>query len=168
MNQVQEMFKLNDVARTDEALARLSGLFDVMAQQPGFLHAEVTRDAADEKTLLVFHAWDRLEDWQAFQTSQWKIDFMARRPEGLYNPAPVGMNWTLVAGEEAASGRYIRRVVALSRPESIEGQLFIEAQADACEAVRWLALEHRDAPADGDGWFEVLLTRARDAVSMVS
>lgn len=71
MNQVTEMFRLNDTARTDEALARLSGLFDVMAQQPGFLHAEVTREVADAKTLLVFHAWSRLEDWQAFQTSEW-------------------------------------------------------------------------------------------------
>jgi heme-degrading monooxygenase HmoA len=168
MNQVQEMFKLNDVARTDEALARLSGLFDVMAKQPGFLHAEVTRDATDAKALLVFHAWAHLEGWQAFQTSQWKIDFMARRPEGLYNPVPVGMNWTLVTGEEGASGRFIRRVLSLTRPEGIEGQLFTEAQADACEAVRWLVLEHRDAPSDGDGWFEVLLTRARDAISMVS
>src|SRR3954465_1472545 len=109
MNQVQEMFKLNDVARTDEALARLGGLFDVMAQQPGFLHAEVTRDAADDKTLLVFHAWAQLENWQAFQTSQWKIDFMAPRPGGLYSPVPAGMNWTLVAGEETARGSFIRR-----------------------------------------------------------
>src|SRR4029079_5049993 len=92
MNQVTEMFRLNDTARTDEALARLSGLFDVMAQQPGFLHAEVTREVADAKTLLVFHAWSRLEDWQAFQKSQWKLDFMAARPEGLYSPVPVGMN----------------------------------------------------------------------------
>ena len=164
MNQVQEMFKLNDAARLDEALSRLSGLFDVMAQQPGFLHAEVTRDAADEKTLLVLHAWERLEDWQAFQGSQWKLDFMAGRPEGLYNPVPIGMNWTLVAGEEAPSGRFVRRVLSLTRPAAIEGQVFSEAATDGCVAPRWLALEHREAASSGEGWFEVLLTRARGVV----
>src|ERR1051325_6763303 len=109
MNQVTEMFRLYDTARTNEALSRLSGLFDVMAQQPGFLHAEVTREIADAKTLLVFHAWSRLEDWQAFQTSQWKLDFMARRPDGLYSPAPIGMNWTLLSEIGASPGGYIRR-----------------------------------------------------------
>jgi len=165
MNQVTEMFRLNDAARTDEALARLSGLFDVMAQQPGFLHAEVTREVADEKTLLVFHAWSRLEDWQAFQTSQWKLDFMARRPEGLYSPAPIGMNWRLVSGEEAPAGRFIRRAVSLSEPDMPQAQVFREAMADACEAPRWMTLDHTDAPPSGDGWFEVLLARAGDAVA---
>ena len=164
MNQVQEMFRLNDAGRLDEALSRLSGLFDIMAQQPGFMHAEVTRAANDDRTLLVFHAWQQLADWQAFQRSQWKIDFMARRPEGLYNPVPVGMNWTLVMGEEAYSGRFIRRTLSLTRPEGIHGQVFSEAAADACEAMRWLALEHRDAVSDGDGWFEVLLSHTRGEV----
>jgi heme-degrading monooxygenase HmoA len=165
MNQVQEMFKLNDAGRIDEALSRLGGLFEVMATQPGFLHAEVTRDASDEKTLLVLHAWERLEDWQAFQTSQWKLDFMAGRPEGLYNPVPVGMNWTLLAGDEAPSGRFVRRVLSMTQPEGIDGQVFSEKGADACEAARWLTLEHRKAPSRGDGWFEVLLTRARGVVA---
>ena len=168
MNQVQEMFKLNDVARTGEALTRLSGLFDVMAKQPGFLHAEVTRDAADDKTLVVFHAWAHLEDWQAFQTSQWKLDFMARRPEGLYNPEPVGMNWTLVAGEEAASGRFIRREFSESELGGRHAQLFSAAGTDDSYPARWMALEHAPEPSESDGWFEVLLTRARDAVSIVA
>src|SRR3954471_10727184 len=130
MNQVTEMFRFNDTARTDEALARLSGLFDVMAQQPGFMHAEGTREVADAKTLLVFHAWSRLEDWQAFQASEWKLDFMARRPEGLYSPAPVGMNWTLVLGAEAPAERFVRRAVSLSEPDLAEGRVFREAMAD--------------------------------------
>ena len=164
MNQVQEMFKLNDAGRLDEALSRLGGLFEVMAQQPGFLHAEVTRDAADEKTLLVFHAWTHLEDWQAFQTSRWKIDFMARRPEGLYNPVPVGMNWTLVAGEEAATGRFIRREFSESELAGRHAQLFSAAGSDDSYPARWMALEHAVKPSDSDGWFEVLLTRTRDAI----
>ena len=167
MNQVQEMFKLNDVARTDEALARLRGLFDVMAQQPGFLHAEVTRDAADAKTLLVFHAWTQLEDWQEFQKSQWKVDFMAGRPEGLYNPGPVGMNWTLVAGEESASGRFIRRQFSETDLSGFHAQLFSAAGNDDSYPARWMALEHATKATGGDGWFEVLLARARDAVSVV-
>ena len=164
MNQVTEMFRLDDTARTEEALARLCGLFDVMAQQPGFLHAEVTREVAVAKTLLVLHAWARLEDWQAFQRSQWKLDFMARRPDGLYSPAPIGMNWTLVSGEEAPTGRFIRRAVLLVHPDSA-GQTFREAMADACEAPRWMTLEHADVASDTDGWFQVLLTRVADAVS---
>jgi len=159
------MFRLRDTARTEEALARLGGLFEVMAQQPGFLHAEVTREVADAKTLLVFHAWARLEDWQAFQTSQWKLDFMARRPDGLYSPAPIGMNWTLLSGGEWPSGGYVRRSVLLSQPDLAQGQVFREAMADACEAPRWMTLEHADAASSGDRWFEVLLTRARDAVA---
>src|SRR4051794_14864078 len=166
MNQVQEMFKLNDVARTDEALARLSGLFDVMAQQPGFLHAEVTRDVSDAKTLLVFHAWAQLENWQAFQTSQWKLDFMARRPEGLYSPVPVGMNWTLVAGEDAAHGGYIRRAFSETDLPGFHAQLFSAGGDDHTYPAHWMALEHAAKPSDGEGWFEVLLTRARDAVSV--
>jgi heme-degrading monooxygenase HmoA len=165
MNQVTEMFRLNDTSRTDEALARLRGLFDVMAQQPGFLHAKVTREVADAKTLLVFHAWARLEDWQAFQTSQWKLDFMARRPDGLYSPAPIGMNWTLLSGNEAPSGGVIRRAVSLSQPDLAQGQVFREAMADACEAPRWMTLEHSEAPSSGDGWFEVLLTHAGAGVA---
>lgn len=161
MNQVTEMFRLNDVARLEEALARLSGLFDVMAQQPGFLHAEVTRDVTDARTLLVLHAWARLEDWQAFQRSQWKIDFMATRPEGLYEPAPIGMNWTLVSGDEAPSGRLLRRTVSLIEPAGGAGDVFREAMADACEAQRWMTLERAAAASGGDGWFELLLTKAR-------
>jgi heme-degrading monooxygenase HmoA len=166
MNQVTEMFRLNDIARTDEALARLGGLFDVMARQPGFLHAEVTRDAADEKTLLVLHAWQRLEDWRAFQASQWKIDFMARRPEGLYNPVPVGMNWTLVAGKEAPSGRFIRRVFSQTDLSGVDAQLFSAAGSDESYPARWMALEHRAQASGDDGWFEVLVTRARDPLSV--
>jgi heme-degrading monooxygenase HmoA len=163
MNQVTEMFRLNNVARLDEALARLGGLFEVMAQQPGFLHAEVTRDTADDRVLLVFHAWARLEDWQAFQRSQWKLDFMAARPGGLYQPVPVGMNWTLVSGDEAPSGRYIRRVLSLVEPAARDGRAFREAMADACEAPRWMTLQNAEAPSGGDGWFEVMLTKTRAA-----
>ena len=164
MNQVTEMFRLDDTARTDEALERLRGLFDVMAQQPGFLHAEVTREVADAKTLLVFHAWARLEDWQAFQRSQWKLDFMARRPVGLYRPVPVGMNWTLLS-DEAPSDSYIRRVLSYTQPDVAAAGVFREAMADACEAPRWMTLEHADVASGDDGWFEVLLTRAGDAVA---
>jgi hypothetical protein len=113
----------------------------------------------------VFHAWSRLEDWQAFQTSQWKLDFMARRPEGLYSPAPIGMNWRLASGAEAPAGRFVRRAVSLSEPDIAEGQVFREAMADACEAPRWMTLEYGEAPSGGDGWFEVLLTRAGDAIA---
>ena len=166
MNQVTEMFRLNDVARTDEALKRLSGLFQVMAQQPGFLHADVTREVADAKTLLVFHAWARLEDWQAFQTSQWKLDFMARRPEGLYSPAPVGMNWTLMSGDQAPSGRFVRRTVSQTEPLGVQGRVLRAAGDDDSYPAPWMMLEHSDSASVGDGWFEVLLTRAGDAVTV--
>ena len=166
MNQVQEMFRLNDAARTDEALARLGGLFDVMAQQPGFLHAEVTRAVSDAKTLLVFHAWDRLEDWQAFQVSDWKIAFMAARPEGLYNPVPAGMNWSLVSGDEARSGRFIRRAFSETELSGAHAQLFSATGNDDSYPARWMALEHANAASAGDGWFEVLITRTRGPVSV--
>ena len=120
-----------------------------MAQQPGFLHAEVTRDAADAKTLLVFHAWTQLEDWQAFQTSQWKIDFMAGRPEGLYNPVPVGMNWTLVAGEEGASGRFIRRKFSET---DLSGVLGPALQRGRQRRLVPGALDGAGARGEGVGW----------------
>ena len=166
MNQVQELFRLNDSARLDEALSRLGGLFDVMAQQPGFLHAEVTRDTAEPKTLLVLHAWARLEDWQAVQTSRWKLDFMARRPDGLYNPVPIGMNWTLISGEPAPSGRYIRRTLAETHPTAVHGQTFSAAATDDSYPTPYLTLEHRETPASNDGWYEVLLTRDSTPVSV--
>jgi heme-degrading monooxygenase HmoA len=166
MNQVQEMLKLTDPGRVNEALARLGGLFDMMVRQPGFLRAEVTRDVADAASLLVLHAWERLEDWQAFQTSAWKVAFSASRPESLYTFVPVGMNWTLVAGDEArAGGRYVRRVMSSKEPPACDETVFTSAGDDPSYAGWWLTLEHRDeALGDGD-WFEVLLTRSKDAVA---
>jgi heme-degrading monooxygenase HmoA len=112
MNQVQEMLILNDPQRVDEGVKRLEGLFGVMRQQPGFLHAEVCRNLDEPRKLLVLHAWARLEDWQAFQASPWKIEFSAQRPAGLYEFAPIGMNWQLVSGPEAvATNDFLRRNV---------------------------------------------------------
>ena len=57
MNQVQEMLRLTSADKSDEAVLRLSGLFRLMSQQPGFLGAEVLRGIDEPGTLLVLHAW---------------------------------------------------------------------------------------------------------------
>src|SRR5690348_16905588 len=112
MNQVQELLVLSDVSRMDEGLSRLSGLCDVMARQPGFLHAEVCRGLAQPERLLVLHAWERLEDWQTFSASQWKRIFIAERPLGLYEFETVGMNWQVGSPPDVSSYDFLRRAVS--------------------------------------------------------
>jgi heme-degrading monooxygenase HmoA len=116
VNQVQEMLRLSSPDRADEAVRRLSHLFATMAQQPGFLSAEVLRSLPDPELLLVLHAWRDLSDWQRFQTSEWKVRFSAKRPESLYSFVPCGMNWRSLQTDG-------ERVRALLRREVIEGEL---------------------------------------------
>jgi heme-degrading monooxygenase HmoA len=112
MNQVTEMLRLAPGATAEDAVARLSGLFEMMRHEPGFRAAEVLRRLDEPDVLLVLHAWNRLADWQAFQTSQRKTDFSASRPASLYSFLPCGMNWRLEAGAlEEGEGGFLHREV---------------------------------------------------------
>ncbi|HEU0075924.1 MAG TPA: antibiotic biosynthesis monooxygenase family protein [Dehalococcoidia bacterium] len=117
MNQVQEMLRLKSADKSDEAVLRLTGLFRMMSEQPGFIGAEVLRGINDPETLIVLHAWRDLEDWQTFQTSQPKLDFSASRPESLYSFVPCGMNWRSMQADGAREGALLRREVI--RDESL-------------------------------------------------
>ena len=111
MNQVQEMLRLKDAGKAIQAVERLSCLFNLMSRQPGFLRSEVFRNADDPNTLLVLHAWETLEAWQTFQTSEAKVAFSASRPAALYDFVPCGMNWTSISEDDDKGGRYLRREV---------------------------------------------------------
>jgi heme-degrading monooxygenase HmoA len=111
MNQVQEMLRLKDAGKAIQAVERLSCLFNLMSKQPGFLRAEVFRNTEDADTLLVLHAWENLEAWQTFQTSEAKVAFSASRPAALYDFVPCGMNWTSISEDDDKGGRYLRREV---------------------------------------------------------
>jgi heme-degrading monooxygenase HmoA len=117
MNQVQEMLRLTAADKSDEAVLRLTGLFRLMSEQPGFLGAEVLRAIHEPETLIVLHAWRDLADWQTFQTSQPKLDFSASRPEALYSFLPCGMNWRSQQADGAREGALLRREVV--RDESL-------------------------------------------------
>ena len=127
MNLVQEMFRLASAAKVDEAVIRLSALFHVMAEQPGFISAEALCKSGEPETLLVLHAWRDLADWQLFQGSAWKAEFMASRPADLYDPVPCGMNWRSMQAEGKHDGSLLRREVILAeaasprRGEGVEG-----------------------------------------------
>ena len=127
MNQVQEMLRLTSADKSDEAVLRLSGLFRLMSEQPGFLGAEVLRSFDEPETLLVLHAWRDLEDWQTFQTSPDKVAFSASRPEALYSFVPCGMNWRSLQADGERDGALLRREVirdeslALRRGEGVSG-----------------------------------------------
>ena len=112
MNQVTEMLRLATGASEGAAIARLSGLFEIMSGEKGFRRAEVLRRIDEPDVLLVLHAWDRIEDWQAFQSSEAKTAFSAGRPASLYTFLPCGMNWRLEAGDsERPDGAFLRREV---------------------------------------------------------
>jgi quinol monooxygenase YgiN len=111
MNLVQEMFRLNDLSRLPEAIERLSGLFERMKRQAGFLSAELLQDQASPHTLLVLHAWRDLADWQAYQATPEKVAFTASRPAGLYEPVVCGMNWRSLQSNGARTGRLLHREV---------------------------------------------------------
>lgn len=117
MNQVQEMLKLTSADQSDEAVLRLTGLFRMMSEQPGFLGAEVLRNINEPEMLVVLHAWRDLADWQTFQTSQPKLDFSASRPESLYGFVPCGMNWRSMQADGVREGALLRREVI--RDESL-------------------------------------------------
>jgi heme-degrading monooxygenase HmoA len=137
MNQVQEMLRLSSADKSDDAALRLSGLFRLMSEQPGFLGAEVLRSFNDPETLLVLHAWRDIEDWQTFQTSPAKVDFSAGRPEALYSFVPCGMNWRSLQADGEREGALLRREVvrdeslALRRGEGVTGcQTYVYADED--------------------------------------
>ncbi len=132
MDQVQEMPRLENLARLPEAIDRLSGLFEKMKQQPGFLSAEVLQNVVAPGTLLVLHAWRDLADWRAYQTSPEKLAFTASRPAGLYDMIACGMNWRSLQADGARDGGTLRREVIrgdqveLRRGDGIDGcQTFV-------------------------------------------
>lgn len=122
MNQVTEMLQLAPGASESDAVARLSRLFEMMGGQPGFLRAEVLRRQDAPAMLLVLHAWERLEDWQAFQTSDAKTEFSASRPASLYSFVPCGMNWRLEAGHTEGEARFLRREVLRGPAPPLSGE----------------------------------------------
>jgi heme-degrading monooxygenase HmoA len=137
MNHVQEMLRLISADKSDEAVLRLSGLFRLMSEQPGFLGAEVLRSLDDPETLLVLHAWRDLVDWQTFQTSPAKVDFSAGRPGSLYSFVPCGMNWRSSQADGEREGALLRREVvrdeslALRRGEGVSGcQTYVYVDED--------------------------------------
>jgi heme-degrading monooxygenase HmoA len=115
MNQVQEMPRLVEPARLPDAIERLSGLFERMKLQPGFLSAEVLQNVAAPQTLLVLHTWRDLRDWQTYQNSPEKLAFTASRPEGLYEMVECGMNWRSLQADGAREGDTLRREVIRHR-----------------------------------------------------
>ena len=137
MNQVTEMLRLAPDASESDAIARLAGLFEMMSGQPGYRSAEVLRRVDDAGLLLVLHAWDRIEDWQAFQASDAKTAFSASRPASLYSFVPCGMNWRLEAGEGEPEGPYLRReleraqTAPLAGPDVLASATFSYQDADA-------------------------------------
>jgi len=142
MNQVQEMMRLTAEGKLEEGLLRLSGLFRVMAEQPGFLGAEVVRNINEPETLIALHAWRDLSDWQAVQVSKWKLDFIATRPEDLYEMLPCGMNWRSAQADGAREGALLRREVIrdealpLRSGEGIEGcQTYVYVDEDPATYV---------------------------------
>ncbi len=127
MNQVQEMWRLTSADKSDEGVLRLSSLYRLMTEQPGFLGGEVVRNINEPETLIVFHAWRDLADWQTFQKSQPKLDFIASRPKSLYDFVPCGMNWRSAEADGAHEGALLRREVvrseslALRSGDGVEG-----------------------------------------------
>jgi quinol monooxygenase YgiN len=111
------MLRLTLAEKSDDAVLRLAGLFHVMSEQPGFLGAEVLRNVHEPETLVVLHAWRDLADWQTFQRSIWKVDFIASRPSGLYDMVSCGMNWRSIQADGAREGALLRREVV--RDESL-------------------------------------------------
>lgn len=164
MNQVQEMLHLTSADKSDEAVLRLTGLFRMMSEQPGFIGAEVLRGISAPETLLVLHAWRDLDDWQTFQTSQPKLDFSASRPESLYGFVPCGMNWRSMQADGAREGALLRREVirdeslGLRSGSGIEGcqtYVFVDAEPalyGGC-ALRLTRLSgpQRDESQDSEG-----------------
>jgi heme-degrading monooxygenase HmoA len=111
MNQVQEMPQLEDINRLPEAIERLHVVTAMMQAQPGFLGAEVLQNVAIPTKLLVLHAWRDLADWQTFEHSPEKLEFMAGRPQGLYSMAKCGMNWRSRQADGVREGATLRREV---------------------------------------------------------
>jgi hypothetical protein len=106
------MLRLAPGATEQEAITRLSTLFEMMNRAAGFREAEVLRNTAEPGLLLVLHAWDTLEDWSAFQTSDTKIAFSSTRPAFLYNFIPCGVNWHYEETNGGADeGAFVRREV---------------------------------------------------------
>jgi heme-degrading monooxygenase HmoA len=176
MNQVQELMVLNDARRIDEGLERLQGLMDVMARQPGFLHMEVCRGLEQPERILALHAWETLEAWQTFSASQWKRDFIAARPEGLYEFETIGMNWTVDAPVAPASD-FLRRTVSTGSVEMHTGAVAQQAGRYADDLPQFagadLVLTYYGCTADCtaaqpaagalvDEPFEVMLSRVAD------
>ena len=116
MNQVTEMLRLAPGAPVTEAIARLAWLFEMMSREKGFRNAELVRNVEDPDLLLVLHAWDNIEDWQAFRSSDAKIGFAVQRPDSLYTFQPCGMNWRHEAGESTSRGGAILRREVVREP----------------------------------------------------
>ena len=121
MNQVMEMLRLAPGATENDAVARLSTLFDMMSRAKGFHEAEVLRSTDEHGLLLVLHTWDSIEDWTTFQTSDTKMVFSASRPAFLYSFEPCGMNWLLCAGHGSDEASYLHRRIAIEPLEPTSG-----------------------------------------------
>ena len=129
MNQVMEILRLVPGASGDDAVARLSTLFEMMSRAKGFHESEVLRSTDEPGLLLVLHTWDSIEDWHAFQSSDIKIAFSASRPAFLYTFEPCGMNWLLQSGEgRGQDGAFLRREVIREPLEPYSGPDVVASQ----------------------------------------
>ena len=112
MNQVTELLRLVPGASIEDAVVRLSTLFDLMTTAKGFRTAEILRKTDEHDLVLVLHTWDDIDDWHAFRSSETKMTFAAARPDFLYQFVPCGINWLPQQSEgpeETMDGDYVRR-----------------------------------------------------------
>jgi len=166
MNQVMEMLRLVPGASEDDAVTRLSTLFEMMSRAKGFHEAEVLRSTEEAGLLLVLHMWDSIDDWHAFQSSDMKIAFSASRPAFLYAFVPCGMNWLVQSGlGRGQDGAFLRRQVIREPltphlgPDVVSSQTFSYQDYEPALADAMLRLTRlRSAPSQPKLTGECVLT----------
>ena len=146
MNQVTELLQLVPGASIDDAVIRLTTLFDLMAHARGFQRAEILRRTDQPDRMLVLHAWDEIGDWTDFRSSETKMAFTSSRPAFLYTFLPCGIDWLLQEGEVSQEGDFVHREVIrealnpASGHEVIASQTFTYQDYEPALEGAWLRL----------------------------
>lgn len=91
------MYLMNEIlvftpGRRHEGLDRLGWIHNLMAPQPGFIHASVSRYQGDSTRHTVLRLWDSADAFQRFRETP-DGNYGANRPEGLYWNEPVVARW---------------------------------------------------------------------------
>ncbi len=91
------MYLMNEIlvftpGRRHEGLDRLGWIHNLMAPQPGFIHASVSRYQGDSTRHTVLRLWDSADAFQRFRETP-DGNYGADRPEGLYWNEPVVARW---------------------------------------------------------------------------